>query len=434
MSGKRLPIIAATALLLTSVAGAQQSAYVIQHARIVTVSGPVIQDGSVAIKDGRIADVGKTVNALAGARVIDARGLTVYPGLFDADSVLGMESPPEVGMGQFTPQLSPSTSFVVESERIPQVRWNGVTTVLARQARGTIPGQGDVMSLAGWSADEMLVKRQAAIVLVFPTVGELQYTDDERFGVTPNSANKAQYDRRLREIKDFFAEARAYLTARQERRAGVSVDDQFEAMIPVLEGKVPVIIEATNHVDIRNAVEFAKGEKLNYLLAALSDSWKAADFLKENSVRVLIGSTLDMPTGADDPYDVVYRTPAILHQKGVVFAMSTLAQRLSDPRLLAYYAGNAVAHGLPHDVALRSVTLTPAEFLGVADRLGSIDKGKIANLVVATGDIFEYRTEVKYVFINGQMVGPDTKDLRLYEKYRNRPALPPRKAAKGGTN
>ncbi|MBE3072501.1 MAG: amidohydrolase family protein, partial [Acidobacteria bacterium] len=97
-------------------------------------------------------------------------------------------------------------------------------------------------------------------------------------------------------------------------------------------------------------------------------------------------------------------------------------------------AGNAVAHGLPHDVALRSVTLTPAEFLGVADRLGSIDKGKIANLVVATGDIFEYRTEVRYLFINGQMVGPDTKDLRLYERYRTRPALPPRKTAKGGTN
>ena len=120
-------------------------------------------------------------------------------------------------------------------------------------------------------------------------------------------------------------------------------------------------------------------------------------------------------------------TPAILHEKGVPFAFSTLGQRLADPRQLPYFAGSAVAYGLPHDVALRGVTLTPAEFLGVADQVGSIDKGKIANLVVTNGDIFECQTEVKHLFINGQPVSPQTKDLRLYKKYRTRPALPMRK-------
>ncbi len=404
-----------------------RASYVIQHAKVATVSGPMLDDASVVISNGLIAEVGANVAVPQGAQVIDGHGLTIYPGLFDADSSLGMaEAAPENQLGQFMPQLNPSTAFFADSETIPRVRAAGVTHVLARPTRGIVPGQGEIMNLDGWTGEEMLARPRTALIVVFPTVGALQYTDDERFQVTPFSVTRAQYDRRLQQLKDFFATARAYMAAKAQRaiETGVTRNDQLEAMIPVLEGREPVIIEAANHVDIQNAVQFAKEERLNYVIAAASGAWRIADFLKLNGVRVLVGWPQALVEGEDDPIDGAYRTAAILHEKGVPVAISTLASRLALPRLLPYAVGNTVAYGLPYDVALRSVTLTPAEFLGVADRLGSIDKGKIANLVVATGDIFEGQTEVKYVFINGEPASLETADRREYEKYMKRPAPP----------
>jgi imidazolonepropionase-like amidohydrolase len=404
-----------------------QASYVIQHAKVVTVSGPTLDDGSVVISNGLIADVGPNVAVPRGAHVIDGHGLTVYPGLFDADSSVGMsESAPESQIGQFLPHLTASTSFLADGENIPRLRAAGITHVLARPMRGMLPGQGEIMNLDGWTGEEMLARPRTAMLLAFPSVGALQYTDDERFQVTPFSVTKAQQDRRLRQLKDFFATARAYVTAKAQDAVdtGFTRNDQLEAMIPVLEGREPVIIETANHVDIQNAVQFAREEHLNYVIGAASGAWRVADYLKQNGVRVLVGWPQNVPEGEDDPIDSVYRTAAILHEKGVPVAISTLAYRLALPRVFPHAVGNTVAHGLPYDVALRSVTLTPAEFLGVADRLGSIDKGKIANLVVATGDIFEGQTEVKYVFINGEPASLDTSDRREYEKYMKRPAPP----------
>lgn len=203
--------------------------------------------------------------------------------------------------------------------------------------------------------------------------------------------------------------------------AGALPDNRLEAMIPVLTGAQTVIIEAANHVDIRNAVQFAKEEELDYVIGAAAGAWRVADFLKENGVRVILGSTVKDPESSDLPYDTVYRTAAVLHAKGVPFAFSTLSDRLAPPRLLAYSAGKAVGYGLPHDVALRAVTLSPAEFLGVADRLGSIEKGKIANLVVAAGDVLDTECTVKYVFIDGKPVDLRNKETELYERYLSRP-------------
>lgn len=398
------------------------TAFAIQNARIVTVSGPTIDNGTVVIQDGKIADVGAGVAVPQGARIIDGRGLTVYPGLFDADTTMAMRAA-ESTLGQFTPELRASTSFEVENLRIPVTRVLGVTHVMVRNARGIIPGYGDVLSLAGWTPDEMALKRRAALVLLFPSVGDLGYTDDERFAVTAYSVTKAQVDRRVREIKEFFAASRAYLKTKEEAGSGaaLAINERYEAMIPVLKRQAPVIIEATNSEDIKAAVRFGKEENLDFIIGAHGGAARVADFLKENNVRVLLTSMKIMPETEDDPVDIVYRTPAILHEKGVPFGIATLANRLANPKLLPFDAGNAVAHGLPYQAALRAVTLTPAEFLGIPDLVGSIDKGKVANLVVVNGDILDYGSDVKHLFINGRPVSLDTKDTELYQKYLNRP-------------
>ena len=398
--------------------------YVIQHARIVTVSGPTLPDASIVVRNGKITSVGTTVAVPPGATVIDGRGLNVYPGLFDPDSSVGMRaSHPETLFGPFTPQLNASISFIFDGEDIPLTRAAGITHALVRPARGIIPGQGALMHLAGWTGEQMLGQARAALLLAFPSVGDLQYTEDDRFIVTPWSVTKATYDRRIAQLKEFFTSARAYVTERAQHAAepGWVPRDDFEAMVPALARQEVVIVEAANLVDIQAAVQFAQAEKLNYVLAAPLDAWRVVDFLKANNVRVIFGSTIAYPEDEDAPYDIQYRTPAILHEKGVPFAFATMGKY--SARLYAQSAANAVAYGLPSDVALRAMTLTPAEFLGLSDRLGSLEKGKIANLVVTAGDLFDAQAIVRYVFVNGEPVSLRTEEVELFEKYMNRPAL-----------
>ncbi|MDA2923588.1 amidohydrolase family protein [Acidobacteria bacterium AH-259-L09] len=400
--------------------------YALRDAKIVTVSGSTIERGTVVIQDGLIVDVGIKVSIPRGAQVINARGLTVYPGLFDANTRIGLTEIRRVAetndyseMGEYMPHLLAFTAVHVESEHIPVARVNGITQVLTRPVGGTIPGQGAIISLEGWTPHEMEIRRHGAMLLDFPSVLSV------RFSRRRYSEIKKEHEEKIRQLKELFAKARHYMQARiRFKPEEISAsrffpDKQLEALIPVLKGEQPVLIEANSHVDIKNAVKFAQGEKLNYILLGASDAWKVADFLKENKARVILGPRQSLPGREDDPIDIIYRTPAILHQHGVPFAIATGDS--AKVRNLQYEAGNAVAYGLPYQAALRSITLTPAEFLGVAQVVGSIEKGKKANLVVAQGDILEYQTPIRHLFINGKPVSLETKHTRLYHKYLNRP-------------
>jgi imidazolonepropionase-like amidohydrolase len=324
------------------------------------------------------------------------------------------------------PHLLAFSSFVATREEIRTSRLTGVTHVVSRMLGGTIPCQAAIMHMAGWNAEDMEITRHGPVMLSLPSEGSLHYSDDERFQTPAYSTTRRGLDRRMIDVRQLLTDARAYVktTAVSSPRDQASFvpDARLEALVPVIKGERVVMIEAFNHGDIRNAVAFAEEEKLNYVIVGATDAWRMADYLKAHKTRVVLGPTQGLPLGEDDPIDAVYRTPAILQQAGVPFALSTGTKRMFDSELrhLPFEAGNAVAFGLPYDAALRSVTLTPAEFLGVADRLGTIEKGKIANLVVTDGDVFEYRTRVKYLFINGKPVSLQSRDSEEYEKYRRR--------------
>lgn len=414
---------------------AAQQAYLIRGARVVTVSGPVIENGSVLVQAGRIQEVGAEVAAPPGARVIDAHGLSVYPGLFDANSLLGMAAARETTMGDMTPELQAFASFHMEDGAVEMARANGVTEVLARtwqrggaggrvRPRAILTGQAAVMSLAGATPDARAIMRDAGVLLNFPSVGVLEYTDDERFAVVPWSATKKRLDKALSELGRFFADARAYMSRADsltpEERGRTLPDLRLEAMLPVLRRERPLLIDVDNHVDIEAAVEFARRERVTPILMGAQEAWKLADYLKQNDVGVILAATHTVPEAEDDPVDIQHRTPAILHQKGVRFAIGSFGSAGLDSRHLPYQAGTAVGYGLPYDAALRSVTLAPAELLGVAGELGSIDPGKRAHLVVADGDILEVTTRIRYVFVDGRPVSLETEHDRSYETYRNR--------------
>lgn len=409
---------------------AAPNTYVIKNARIVRVSGPTIERGSIVLENGVIADVGASVSARPGATVIDARGLSVYPGLFDADTNVGLseimlirETIDTAEIGELNPQLLAFSAFHVESDHVAATRVTGVTDVLSRPSGGTIPGQAAIMSLDGATLEHMTVARQGAMMIEYPTLLTNDPPDGDRVRPRRSYAQlKQAHDRRRKDLVDLLARARDYASARRTTPAGGYIPDrQLDALAAVVDGKQPALIRADNHVDIRNAVQFAIEQKLNYVIVGARDAWRVADFLKQNNVRVILGPVLNPPLREDDPIDICYRTPAILHEKGVVFALSSAGNLPGEARNLPFQAGTAAGRGLPYDAALKSVTLTPAELLGVAGTIGSIDRGKRGNLVIAQGDILDFTAIVKHVFINGRPVSLESKQTRLYEQYKRRP-------------
>lgn len=417
-------------LLFVTTAFSARPAYLIKGARIVPVSGKVIEKGSILIADGNIVEVGRQISRIPpGAVVVDATGLVVYPGMFDCNTILGLTEVGQVGatkdyneMGKFMPHLEAFSAIHVESEHIPVARANGITHVLTCPRGERIAGQAAIISLDGWTPEEMEISRTAALMVNFPAEPGLSRSARffGRFGRSPRpyAELKKEYETEIQELKLFVEKARHYLKAKETASAPpFGVNPQLEGMIPVLKGQEPVIISASKAADIKAAVNFAKEEKVNYVLYSGRDVWKVVDFLKESQTKVILGPLDAMPED-DSPTDILYRTPALLYEKGIPFAISTSDS--ADSRNLPYQAGTAVAYGLPYEAALRAVTLTPAEFLGVAGKVGSIEPGKKANLVVASGDLLDFKTQIRHLFINGHPVSLDNKHQALYEKYKNR--------------
>ena len=412
-------------------------AYAITHAKIFTLAGSPMEDGTLVIRDGKIAAVGSSVEVPAGAQVIDAKGLQVYPGLFDAITQMGLSEISAVNStvdstetGSYNPDVVAATAVSPSSEHIPVTRASGITEVLAVPAsggfdsgggRGTLGGQASAIHLAGWTIDEMLIKKSAAMVLNFPEI-QTQTFDFSTFSrkEKPYTEAKQEYDRQINELTDWLDRARHYAQAME--KGSVSKYDRdlkLEALAPVVRGELPVLVFADRARDIRSAVEFCDKQKLKMILAGGEEAFKVKDLLRSKDVPVILRPMLSLPDEEDEPYDRELSQPAELAAAGVKFAIASFDN--SFARRLGQNAANAVAYGLPYDQALRAVTINPAQILGLGNQIGTLEQGKIANLIVTNGDPLELTTDVKYLFIKGQLTSLENKHHRLYEKYSNRP-------------
>lgn len=413
------------------------SAYAITHAKIFTLAGSPIEDGTLVIRDGKIAAVGSSVEVPAGAQVIDAKGLQVYPGLFDAITQMGLSEISAVNStvdstetGSYNPDVVAATAVSPSSEHLPVTRASGITEVLAVPAsggfdsgggRGTLGGQASAIHLAGWTIDEMLIKKSAAMVLNFPEI-QTQTFDFSTFSrkEKPYTEAKQEYDRQINELTDWMDRARHYAQAME--KGSVSKYDRdlkLEALAPVVRGELPLLVFADRARDIRNAVEFCDKQKLKMILAGGEEAFKVKDLLRSKDVPVILRPMLSLPDEEDEPYDRQLSQPAELAAAGVKFAIASFDN--SFARRLGQNAANAVAYGLPYDQALRAVTINPAQILGLGNQIGTLEQGKIANLIVTNGDPLELTTDVRYLFIKGQLTSLENKHQRLYQKYLNRP-------------
>ena len=422
---------AAGAFLACALWAGQQDSFVIEHAAIHPVSGPEIPVGSVLVKDGKIEAVGARV-AARGVRVVEGKGLHVYPGMINSATLLGLseisairETNDTNEIGDFNPQLSAEVAINPASEHIPVTRANGITTAIALPSAGGSPGmitgQAALIHLDGWTWAEMNVLRDAAVGLQFPSLDPPRRSFLAPPGgvTTPFREVQRAYDERLRKLTKFFEDARRYQTAKQGHASGFETDLKFEAMIPVLEKKVPLLVLAPRERQMRAALDFAKKENVRVVLAGCRELGKLGPDIKAANVPVILGPTLETPIEEDMPYDQAYALPAAFFRAGIKFAFGTFDVQFA--RNLPYEASMASAFGLPKDEALKSVTLNAAEIWGVADKFGSIEPGKSADLIITDGDPLETRTQVLRVFIAGKPVDLDNKHKRLYEKYMKRP-------------
>jgi len=270
----------------------------------------------------------------------------------------------------------------------------------------------------------MEVKKTAAMALRFPTIqggfGRGNADFESFFGPRATfTEQKKTYEAQLKELKEFFEEARRYQHAKAAHAPGFKTDLKFEAMLPVLEGKVPLVAMTPRERSIRDALQFADSEKVKLVIADPHELGKQGPELKAKNVPAILGPTLALPLHEDDPYDAAYALPEEFHKAGVKFAFGSFGNQFS--RNLPYQAATAVAFGLPYEEALKAVTVNPAQIWGVGDRIGSIEEGKWADLMITDGDPLETKTQVKQLFIKGKTVDLDNKHKRLYEKYLNRP-------------
>lgn len=403
--------------------------YALVGGDVYTVSGDVVRGGAVLIDDGQIEAVlpdGRSVDE-SDATVVDARGLRIYPGFIDAGCKVGLaevDSTRETldfeEIGPFQPDLRAAAAIHPDSALIPVTRAGGVTAVVAMPTGGVVSGQSALVQLAGWVPNEMVLSDPLALHLRLPSPPKDDATEKGPFDGRGRFAHLR--DRRIQEIRSLVRLARHYDQAVRESKARRTpppvVDPRLEALAPYVRKEKPVVIYADSTKDVLEALRLADELDLKLVLQGGRDAWKLAEVLRQRDVPVVVGPVLTLPSQRHDPYDAAFANLAKLHAAGVRFCIQT--DDASNSRNLPFHAAAAVAFGLPPEEGLKAITLYPAQILGFDDQLGSIEPGKIANLILADGDPLQCSTRIKHLFIGGNPVPPVSKHTELYEKYRQR--------------
>jgi imidazolonepropionase-like amidohydrolase len=435
-------------LLLGCVAAALAAdTLLIRNVDVYPVTSPEMKNVSLVIEDGKIAEIGARVTAPKGAKVMEGKGLRVYPGLIDSATNLGLQEVQAVRetvdsgeLGEFMPQLHALVAVNPESEHFGVVRVNGITSAITLPGGGggggrgrggaqLISGQAALIHTSGWTWEDMEISRSAALQLEFPSLGGRGGRGGEmppevaqmlgETGAAPGSANaRRTYEDTIAKINAFFDDARRYKAAKDARVAGFTPDLKLEAMIPVLEGKVPVAVSASTAETMHDAVAFAEKQRVKIVIMGPRELGNEGPELKAHNIPVVLGRALALPEHQDDAYDSAMALASQFHKAGVKFAFGTFTNEFV--RNLPYQAAAAVGFGLPQDEALKAITINPAEIWGVSDKIGSLEKGKLADLLITNGDPLEIQTKVEHVFFKGKEIPLTNKQTRLYEKYMSR--------------
>jgi imidazolonepropionase-like amidohydrolase len=393
-------------------------------ATIHPISGPALQNGTLLFNKGRITKIGKGIPIPAGSQVINLKGKHIYPALFDSMTNTGLvevkavrASVDEAETGTINPNVKAQVAVNPDSELIPVTRSNGILLTLTAPSGGTIAGQAAVIQLDGWTWEDMTLQASAGMIIKWPNMAAVA-----DWWVEKSAKQQIEdRDKTLKNLRKTFENAEAYRRARKANVKGQAYDARWEAMIPVLAGKVPIIVHANEIQQIQAAVAFASEHKLKMILFGGYDAPRCAQLLKKHQIPVIVGGVYRLPQQRHDPYDEAYTLPERLRQAGLKFCISSYGRfGAANVRNLPYHAAIAAGFGLPEAEALKAITLSPAEILGVSDRVGSLQTGKDATLIITTGTPLETTTQVEAAFVQGKPVQLNDRHKRLWRKYQQK--------------
>lgn len=411
--------------------GKQSEPLLITGATIHPVSGKPIPSGKMLIINGKIANLGGAdlkINLPLGTKTIQFPGKHIYPGMISANSVLGLTEVYYVRAsvdlaepGDINPNARSVVAINPDSELIPVARANGVLATLTipqTSGGGLIGGQSALVQLDGWTYEEMTVKTPVGMHVFWPELRTYSRWSSKTPTDKELEEKRKAYDKKLDRLATTFSDAKSYAKAKGDS------DLRWEAMKPVISGKLPLFIHAQTSAQIRDLLHFAQTQGLakNLVIVGGRDSWRFTKELAEQDIAVILSPVNGLPLRRWEGYDTPYTTAAKLHEAGVQFciANSGSAFEAANERNLPYQAARAVAHGLPHDIGLKSVTLYPAQILGVGHRLGSLEEGKEATFFISNGDPLEVWSNVEGAYVQGRQIDLSSRHTRLYEKYQEK--------------
>ncbi len=403
----------------------QSQPIALRGATIHTVSDGVIENGTIVFDNGVITAVGADVTIPAGARVVDVAGKHIYPGLIDGYSTVGLS---EIGavdvsndtneLGMFNPNVRAAVAVNAESRHIGTTRNAGVLVTITTPGGGLISGLSSALNMEGWTWEEMTLDGAVALNVNWPNPrprGFGGFGGGGRFGGGQGGQAPPTYEEQVQMLRGFFADARAYRDALATGEPMRS-DTRYDAMIPALNREMPVVVSADGIAQINDAISWAEDEGIRIVIRGGEDAIHVADRLVANDIPVMLTSTMSAPGRSWEPYDGAYTMAARLYEAGVKFAITGDAGAAYTNRL-PWEAGVAVAFGLPEEEAIRAVTQNAAEMMGIGDRVGTLEAGKDATLLITTGNPLDMTSTIEQAYIQGREL--DMMDIHrwFFEKY-----------------
>lgn len=400
-------------------AGPQTKPIALVEGTVHPVASEPIENGIVLFENGVITAVGTDVELPKGTVKVSIKGKHVYPGLFESHTQIGLVEFPStpstvdsLEVGSINPNVKANVAVNPDSEVIPVTRANGVLLAVTAPEGGQISGQASVLQLDGWTYEDLTLKEGAGMMVRWP--GGRRFR--RRGGGDDNSSSDP-----LEALRDLLKEARRYQSLRSNADNQQPLDLRLEALTKVLDGQLPIIAQADSLEQIESAVGFCSQENLRLIILGGYDAPHCAALLKKHDVPVIVAATHRMPQNRSDAYDNAYSLPARLQDAEIPFAISgTGRSETWNSRNLPYHAATAVAFGLSQEDAIRSITLSPAEIFGVADKVGSLEVDKHATLFVCDGNPLEIPTQVEMAFVQGRKIDLSSKHVQLWEKYKTK--------------
>ena len=426
----KLPWLLFLLISLPNLVLAQES-FVFRAKKIQATPDLVYQPGEILVRESKIIRIGESIPKPKNHKFVDWSEFEIYPGLISPGSSLGLAeinairpTRDEREVGTHTPEIEAWTAVNPDSELIPVARANGITHSLIVPMGGTISGVSGLIALDGWGIEEMAIVQKVALHIWWPGQG-LSIPNHNSDGKSIEEQKKERI-KNIEDLDEFFNQAESYARRRLAApRSKTDLNPSWEAMLPFVSQKLPLVIHADEKRQIASALDWAEKRKYKIIISGGRDSWKIAERVAAMEVPVIYRHVFSAPPQTNLAHDIHFRAPGILAQAGVELSIGLRlgAWSAANQRNLPYHAAQAIPLGLKRKDALAAITIHPAKLMGAQSQLGTLEKGKDATFIACSGDIFDLRTTVKHMRIAGKGVDLSSRHTRLFERYQKRPRL-----------